>query len=291
MMRHIRQLLILILVLVISSCAFFDMRELRRVEGIGLEIQDQFNSADVASIVATFSVARFSKRLGYSFRDLPNDFKREGYQFFHQIFADEVKGIVNALAMNDLSINFLEAHKKDGVYRLNYEISVLKNGEPYVTNFLVIYLQQDSNEEFKIVNLYNLQSGFSMGQIGKNNVNDMLTRKNSESYTPQANLLRSFAIKDEAQKKLAYGDAMGAYNLIETIPKSLQDAPRLAAWRLYLASQINEKLYRDNLVRMKSISPNKQSIKFYDCQILGIDRDSTATQVCYDELYEMLFEM
>lgn len=258
--------------------------DLFAVEDFAASIQNSFNTYEPYSIKNIFSPVLFSWRLGSDFKQNYTAQERQGYySAFNMLYKQSIDSYVDAAELLNLKVYLFDVHQKDNVYRLNYYVTDVNDN---VLNYLVFYVDKDRNREFKIVNFYNVISGFTYSDIvaeymdGGTFGSDRSARRGMEIAANK----RDVALYDSS-----LGDHQKAYSKMKEIDYKYLNSSGFAQYKMIFASQISVRLYKEELKWMAAISKNGVSKKYYECISLNLEiEDNTDAKKCIAEFEELL---
>ena len=221
-------------------------------------------------------------RLGKEFYDIPKMERQYVYSFLRGEFETATYSFMEHLDQFGLEMILFDVHKEGDTYRANYQIQ--NTEDDMVSDFVVLYIEKDMNDRFKIVNFYSLEQGFSHGQIFK----DIFKSVQDESTSNQMLQYESMNIIHGAKQLYANGMFEKAYDYLKTLRHSMLKKPGISVLASRFASKVSQELYLEELRNMKEITPNKQSKLYYDCVIQNIQSDENGE--CTSEIESALIK-
>ncbi|MGB5980590.1 MAG: hypothetical protein WBG46_00465 [Nonlabens sp.] len=270
-------------ILLIFSCGTADdEKELSEVVEIAQTIEKDFNNYYSKNILNLFSPTRLAMRLGREFYDIPRMERQFIYSFLRDQFETSTYNFMENLDQKNQVLSLFDVHKEGEVYRANYEI--YDKDQEGVRDFVVIYIEKNNKGQWKIVNQYSLENGFSLGQIFK----DVFKYVQDQSTSSQMLQYESQEIIQGANQLFVEGAYEKAFDSLKTASPKMLNRPGVAILGVRFASKVSDELYMNELHNMKNITPNDQSKIFYDCVIENIQNEGD-TQ-CIDTIREALMK-
>ena len=273
---------LLFILLIISCGTGDDEKELSEVIDIAKTVEKDYNNYYSKNILNLFSPTRLAMRLGKEFYDIPKMERQYVYSFLRGEFETATYSFMEHLDQFGLEMILFDVHKEGDTYRANYQIQ--NTEDDMVSDFVVLYIEKDMNDRFKIVNFYSLEQGFSHGQIFK----DIFKSVQDESTSNQMLQYESMNIIHGAKQLYANGMFEKAYDYLKTLRHSMLKKPGISVLASRFASKVSQELYLEELRNMKEITPNKQSKLYYDCVIQNIQSDENGE--CTSEIESALIK-
>ncbi|WP_124979750.1 hypothetical protein [Nonlabens xiamenensis] len=261
-----------------------DPKELAEVEQIAFDLEEAFNTYQPYEIKSIFDPSLFAWRLGNDFKNLTPTDRQLGYSVFDSRFDALIDESMMILREGNMEATLFDIHQKDQVYRLNYAFNNRENNKVY--DHLTVYLDKNRDQEWKIVNIYNVFYGFSYGQMMKEYVDRYVI---SGSRGRMRELENSSIIRDRSLRMALDSSAEQAYELIKTLPNHHQKQSIFAFSRLRIAALVSDSLLVEELDWMRQVTPNEQSRIAYDCRSLALSgADEDRQKECQNRLEELL---
>jgi len=232
-------------------------------------------------IMDNFDHKSFSKRLGKTFFQFN---KTDQSLIMGQLINTLYQGVAvlsQQITEAQASIYLIDIRKKGAV---NYVVlGVTDAAESKILNYVVLYLKENKQKEFVLVNFYNVYGGKSFGQIAKEFVaidfeSERMMRK-TESAQRSFNNARN--LKENGKNQLAY-EVMSEMNT------EFKNSTQMAVYRAQLAARISDSLYIRELNTLKKITPNDQRKQMYDCEIAAMEDKNSDQSDCMDKVIELL---
>ena len=274
---------VFIVFLSLTSCLDQDVEDRKQIEQIALGIQQGMQEGRAYDIQEFFSPTRFAMRLGDSFYDLPKVERQITYKILREVYSDAVNSFMDQIEAFNYKVDLFDLHEKDGIYRLNYEIT--DHSSKYTYNYLVFYLEKDKKDQWRIVNYYNLLTGFSLGQIGKQQLKD-ITLADRTSHQMKVTKARNNV--DRAIEIADTGNYSFAYEVLNYTSKSFLERGNTAYLKVLFASQISDSLYLKELKWIEKVTPNQQSKLLYQCIQNRVENFELEFGECGDKIKESL---
>ena len=234
-------------------------------------------------VMDNFDHRSFAKRLGKRFYQFNAQEQSYLMGILINTLGQSISVVTETIAQRELKVRLLDT-RQDGKISV-VTLDLVNEEETEVFNYLVLYLKENPDGEFVLVNFYNVYDGKSFGQMGK-----ALLEIDFQSQRIQRHFTESQEKMNLAKYLETTGEYLNAYNQMDGISSVFKDFGQYPIYRAQLAYQVSDSLYRKELLNLKEITPNDQSRKLYDCLMFNNKIENPEAGQCWTDFQELLLE-
>ncbi|BAO55904.1 hypothetical protein NMS_1895 [Nonlabens marinus S1-08] len=260
----------------------FSENQLQKMDMTAVSMMDALASNRPEVVIRNFDHRSFSKRLGKKFFS----FKKEEQGFLMGILmnslAEQIFTLSQTITKAGLKLQMIDARHKGKVSQVT--IKVMDAEEESTITYFVLYLKENVNGDFVLVNFYDVFSGKSFSQLAQ----DLLAIDFENENIARLFEKQRFRIL-EARHLESFGNYQEAYMQMDSVTTEFRNFGVYPVYRALLSSHLNDSLYLKELENLKQITPNHQSVLFYDCISTYVKTDEKDQSECLEEfLIELL---
>lgn len=282
--------LFLIVLIIVSSCKTesdvvvevpLTKDQQHKLDMTAVSMMDAIASNRPEVIMNNFDHKSFSKRLGQRFFQFNAQEQSYLMGILINALGENITALTSRIANQGLTVRLKDSRQEGPVSIVT--LDVIDSEKTQVFSYIVLYLKENKDREFVLVNYYNVYDGKSFGQFAK----EMLNTDFESEHTVR-NLERAQNNVEMAQYLEVNGEFESAYNQMNTINDAFKNYGQFPIYRAQLAMQVNDSVYLNELENLKSITPNDQSRKFYECEMLAIMNNDDNQSECMTQFEIML---